>query len=64
MPTREEPDPIAPEAQPYAQRADELASVLSGLLQAWKDLPDAARINIVRSVRRSLIDMACASDPN
>lgn len=47
------------ETQPYTQRADELASVLCGLLEAWQGIPESTRINIVRNVRRNLIDMAC-----
>jgi len=50
------------ESQPYAERADELASVLCGLLESWTALPDSTRINIIRNVRRNLIDMACPPD--
>lgn len=47
-------------ALPYMQRAEELESVLTSLMAAWAALPDYKRLNVVASVRRGLIDMACS----
>lgn len=49
------------DTQPYIERADELASVLLGLLESWDHLADSTKSNIVRNVRRHLIDMAASA---